>query len=210
MPSNARSVTSTFSQQFVLFLRDPHLLEVDLDRDHPINTLGAPTQAQNLQRVRVGHLLLSPRLHVIGWTWYEFIRHLRFGLKGLRVSTITLMKSLKTVVCVMHTRNVDMHCATHRQLHAVLNVRFKTPSADLLRDSFRSPGHRLPTVRLSRKQHDFHREVTRRSQIFASWTTWPLDPQHLAFSDFRLDPECSLVLNHTILLEFAVAAASSL
>ena len=54
------------------------------------------------------------------------------------------------------------------------------------------------TVPLSRNHHDFHQEVTRLSRFFPTSTTRPLDPRPLAFSDFRLDPDNTILLKHVV------------
>ena len=65
--------------------------------------------------------------------------------------------------CARHAHSTSTCTAPHiEKLYESWNVRSKTSSANLLRDSFRSLGDRLSTVQLSRKLHDSHREVTRR------------------------------------------------
>ena len=98
----------------------------------------------------------------------------------------------------MHTVRQHALCYTFRKLsklYELWNDRVKTLTANLLRDWFRSPGH-VPfncpesTTTPSEKSPDVH----------VSSLAQTLDLR-LAFTDFRLDPHCSLVFNHTILLE---------
>ena len=140
------------------------------------------------------HQLLSAR-----------ISHSRLGRKTC-ASHVRVTREIMKHVYASCTPTSTCTVLRSEKLCDLWSVRWKTWSADLLTDSFTSPGHRLSTVRLSSKHHDIHREVTRRSRLVASSTNRPLDPRRLAFSDFRLDRHSSLVHDRTILLKFAVAA----
>ena len=67
--------------------------------------------------------MTSPSLHDLA---------VAFGLKALHR---TIMRLIATLARVMHT-NVNLHFASHFNLCVFLNTRFRTSSADFLRDSF--------------------------------------------------------------------------
>ena len=133
--------------------------------------------AQGVQRARIGHLSCHDSTSSVAG---RGTTSLAVGREELHLTFMRLVRSLKNLsasctpsvsTCTALRIEICINSRTFVSGHRVQVCSETRPE---------SPGHRLSITCLSRKRHDFHREVTKRSPS--------LDPRPLAFRDSRLIP----------------------